>query len=73
MFSRRHSAVDRTVLVNLFSGNAIEGVCTYDGRECMIIRGALVHEPGADGSMPADGEVRIDSANVDYVQLLEAR
>ncbi|TXH18714.1 MAG: hypothetical protein E6R06_26100 [Mycobacterium sp.] len=67
---RRHRAVDRKVVVNLRSGNAIEGVCTYDGRDHMIVRGALVHEAGAEGAVPADGEVRIDRANVDYTQLL---
>jgi len=67
---RRHRAVNRKVLVNLRSGNAIEGVCTYDSRDHMILRGALVHEPGAESAVPADGEVRIDRANVDYTQLL---
>jgi len=67
---RRHRAVDRKVLVNLRSGNAIEGVCTYDGRDQMIVRGALVHEVGGQGAVPADGEVRIDRANVDYIQML---
>lgn len=57
------------MLVNLFSGNAIEGVCTFDGRECMIVRGATVHEPET-GAAAADGEVRIDRPNVDYVQML---
>lgn len=70
MFRRRYSAIGRKVLVNLFSGNAIEGVCTYDGRKAMILRGVLVHELGVEQSMPADGEIRIDQANVDYVQLL---
>ena len=70
MFKRRYSTVGRKVVVNLFSGNAIEGVCTFEGREAMILRGALVHEVGVEGAMPADGEVRIDRANVDYVQLL---
>lgn len=67
---RRRSAVGRKVLVNLFSGNAIEGVCTYDGRSHMIVRGAVVHQPDVDGALPADGEVRIDRANVDYTQML---
>ena len=67
---RRHRAVDRKVMVNLRSGNAIEGVCTYDGRDHMILRGALVHEAGVEGAAPADGEIRIDRANVDYTQLL---
>lgn len=67
---RRHRAVGRRVLVNLFSGNAIEGVCTFDGRDYMIIRAAVVHEPGTDATPPADGEVRIDTSNVDYLQML---
>lgn len=67
---RRHSAVGRTVIVNLFSGNAIEGVCTFEGRECLIMRGAVVHEPGTDATPRADGEVKIDRANVDYIQML---
>lgn len=67
---KRHSAEGRQVLVNLFSGNAIDGVCTFDGRQHMILRGAVVHTPGTDATPPADGEVRIDQANVDYVQLL---
>lgn len=68
---RRHRAVGRKVMVNLRSGNAIEGVCTYDGRDHMIVRGALVHEAGSvEGPAPADGEIRIDRANVDYTQLL---
>lgn len=58
------------MLVNLFSGNAIEGVCTFDNRDHLIIRGAVVHEPGTDATPSADGEVRIDAANVDYVQML---
>ncbi len=70
MFKSRYSAVGRKVVVNLFSGNAIEGVVTFEGREAMILRGALVHEVGAEQAMPADGEVRIDRANVDYVQML---
>ena len=45
-------------------------MCTYDGRGHLIIRAALVHEPGSDATPQADGEVRIDAANVDYVQML---
>lgn len=70
MFKRRYSAIGRKVLVNLFSGNAVEGVCTYEGRKAIILRGALVHELGVDQAIPADGEIRIDQANVDYIQLL---
>lgn len=67
----KHSAVGRHVLVALFSGNALEGVCTYDGRHYMILRAAVVHEPGTEATPSADGEIRIDKANVDYVQFAQ--
>lgn len=69
MFNRLPSLIGRTVLVNLISGNAIGGVCTHEGRDAIVLRGATVHEPGAD-PVPADGEVRIDRINVDFTQLL---
>lgn len=69
MFKRRDSALGRRVLVNLLSGNAIDGVCTYESREHMLLRGAVVHTVGSDATPPADGEVRIDKANVDFTQL----
>ena len=70
MFNKRAPhVVDRKVLVNLIGGNAISGVCTYNGPEGLVLRGAIVHEPGADPS-PADGEVLIGSINVDFIQLL---
>lgn len=68
MFNRPRLA-QRKVLVNLFSGNAVAGVCTHEARHSIILRGATVHEPGAD-PVPADGEVLIDRANVDFIQLL---
>lgn len=70
MFNKRPpNVVDRKVLVNLIGGNAIEGVCTYNGPTGLVLRGAIVHEPGADPS-PADGEVLIGTINVDFIQLL---
>lgn len=69
MFNRC-SAKGRRVLVNLKTGNAIDGVCTFENYEHMLLRGAVVHTPGTDATPPADGEVRIDRANVDYIQML---
>lgn len=70
MFKRRAtSLLQRTVLVNLLSGNALSGVCTVDTTTALVLRGATVHEPGTDPT-PADGEVLIDRANVDFIQLL---
>lgn len=71
MFNRRRpiTLLNRTVLVSLLSGNAISGVCTYEGREAIVLRGATVHEPTSDPA-PADGEVLVDRINVDFIQLL---
>jgi small nuclear ribonucleoprotein (snRNP)-like protein len=67
---RKHPAIGRKVLVNLFSGNAIEGVLTHSVGNQFILRAALVHEPGSDATPRADGEIVIDAANVDYIQML---
>lgn len=69
MFNRQRRIVGRNVLISLFSDNAVSGVCTYAGGKCVVLRGATVHTPGADPA-PADGEVLIDRANVDFIQLL---
>lgn len=69
MFNRRFTLAHRTVLVNLMSGNAISGVCVLQTAEALVLKGATVHEPGADPA-PADGEVFIDRINVDFIQLL---
>lgn len=65
---RRPSLRDRTVLVNLCSGNAVGGVVIHDGKDCLVLRGATVHEPGSDPA-PADGEVHIERTNVDFIQV----
>lgn len=69
LFSRRPNALNRQVLVNLASGNAIAGVCTYNGPTSIVLRGATVHETDAEPA-PADGEILIDRINVDFIQLL---
>ncbi|HQC78420.1 MAG TPA: hypothetical protein PLH92_17075 [Mycobacterium sp.] len=71
MFNRRQrpTALNRSVLISLTSGNALSGVCTYDGREALVLRGVTVHEPSSEPT-PADGEVLVDRINVDFIQLL---
>lgn len=69
MFDRRPNPIDRQVLVNLVSGTAVSGVCTYNGRTALVLRGATVHETDAEPT-PADGEILIDRINVDFIQLL---
>ena len=67
---RKHPAIGRRVLINLYSGNAIEGVLTHKVANQFIVRAALIHEPGTDATPRADGEIVIDAANVDYIQML---
>ena len=69
MFKRRTSLLHRTLLVNLCTGNALNGVCSYESGTALILRGVTVHIPDSDPA-PADGEVLIDRANVDFIQIL---
>lgn len=66
----RNPAIDRKVIVNLFSGNAIEGICTKV-KPTYLLRAAILHEHGVEGPMPLDGEISVDQSNVDFVQLLD--
>ena len=68
MFNRR-TLVNRSVLVNLVSGNAIRGVCVHETDRALVLRGATVHQIDAEPAA-ADGEILIDRINVDFVQLL---
>lgn len=65
---RRHPGFNRKVLVSLFSGNAVSGVLVKTPGPLLILAGCVVHEVGAEPT-PADGEIVIDGANVDYVQI----
>lgn len=71
LFNNRRTTrvLHRNVVINLLSGNALSGVVSYETRQALVLRGATVHEPDADPA-PADGEVLIDRANVDFIQLL---
>lgn len=66
---RRHPGLGRQVLVSLFSGNAVRGVLTKTPGPLLILQGCTVHEAGSEPAS-ADGEIVIDQANVDYIQLL---
>lgn len=68
MFNRR-KLVNRNLLVNLRSGNAIAGVCVHESHDALVLRGATVHTADSDPA-PADGEVLIDRPAVDFIQLL---
>ncbi len=69
MWFRRHPGLNRKVLVSLYSGSAVSGVLTKAVGPVLILQGCTVHEPGVD-AVPADGQIVIDTANVDYVQIV---
>ncbi|OKH70808.1 hypothetical protein EB72_24755 [Mycobacterium sp. SWH-M1] len=66
---KKHPAINRAVMVNLLSGNAIQGVLTETAGHYLILKAATVHEPDAHPAS-ADGEVVVDAANVDFIQVL---
>ena len=70
MTLRRHPGLNRQVLVSLFSGNAVSGVLVATPGQRMILRGCMIHDADASAPSPADGEIVIDTANVDYVQIV---
>lgn len=61
--------MNRTVLINLISGNAVGGICVYETDRVLAVRGATIHQPNAEPAA-ADGEILIDRINVDFIQLL---
>jgi small nuclear ribonucleoprotein (snRNP)-like protein len=67
---RRHPGLNRKVLVSLFSGNAVSGVLVKTPGPLLILQGCMVHEPDSAQPAAADGEIVIDTANVDYVQIV---
>ena len=70
MFNHRTPVMlNRQVLVNLNSGNALAGVITFESRTAIVLRGVTVHTTDSDPA-PADGEVLVDRAHVDFIQML---
>ncbi|MGV0793030.1 hypothetical protein [Mycolicibacterium sp. XJ1819] len=67
---RKHPGLNRKVLVSLQSGNAVSGVLVKTPGPLMILQGCMIHEPDTEHPAPADGEVVIDQANVDYIQIV---
>lgn len=61
-------AMNRRVMVNLLSGSAIDGVLWDDRGVLIVLKDANLHSEG--GTAPLDGEVVIDRARIDFVQVV---
>lgn len=68
MFNK-HPALSRAVMVSLYSGTGIQGVLAKTVGHHYVLKGVTVFEPDVEPA-PADGEIVIDAANVDYIQVL---
>lgn len=70
MFRRQHPGLNRKVLVSLFSGNAVSGVLVATPGTFLVLKACEVFDEGASAPSPADGEIIVDTINVDYVQVV---
>lgn len=61
-------AAHRRVIISLKSGLAVSGVITKHRRGFCVVRDAEVIESGG-ASASADGEVLVQSADIDYIQI----
>lgn len=68
--ARRYGAlaISRRVLVNLASGSAIDGVLWDERGPLIVLRDAHMHTDG--GSAALDGDVIIERARIDFVQVV---
>lgn len=69
MLGSHRYVVGRSALVNLKSGNAIEGVIVRQLRALLILKSAALHEAGSTGSVPIDGEAVVDIDQIDFIQI----
>ncbi|MFF1555614.1 hypothetical protein ACFVX3_31815 [Rhodococcus erythropolis] len=65
----KHLHAKPRVVVNLLSGSAISGVVVSTRGPLLALKSAVIHEGQQDG-VPADGEVVVDKANIDFIQAL---
>lgn len=61
-------AMSRRVVVNLTTGAAIEGVLWDERGPVIVLRDARLHNEG--GTAPLDGEVIVERARIDFVQVV---
>lgn len=61
--------VRRNVVVNLLSGTAISGVLYRRSGPLLVLKNAVLHEPGSQ-PQPMDGEAIVERTSVDYIQAL---
>lgn len=66
--SYRQLAINRRVMVNLTSGDAVEGILWSQRGALIVLRDAALHSDG--GSSSLDGEVIVERDRISFVQVL---
>lgn len=68
MRAYRKLAIHKRVMVNLTTGDAVQGVLFDDRGPLIILRDAQLHTEG--GHAPLDGEVLIERDRIAFVQVV---
>lgn len=66
---QRRVALHRRVLVSLVDGKAIAGVLWSRRGSLILLKDATLHQDGAEPAK-VDGEILVDRARIDFVQVL---
>jgi hypothetical protein len=61
--------LNRRVIINLLSGNAVSGVVTRIYGPLYELKDVAIHEVDATAPTAADGSTVVDKANVDFIQI----
>lgn len=71
-YGDRRVIARRTVMVNLRSGGAVEGVVTQHGPELLLLADAILHDPDVSNPIKAAGDVVVYRSNITFIQRREA-
>ena len=68
MFDFRRTLVRKKVVVNLHGDRAFVGILWAKRGPLLILRNAVMHEPGAEPSV-VDGQIVIERDQVEFIQI----
>jgi len=68
VFDFRRTLVRKKVVVNLHSDRAFVGILWAKRGPLLILRNAVMHEPGAEPSV-VDGQIVIERDQVEFIQI----
>jgi len=68
VFDFRRTLVRKKVVVNLHSDRAFVGILWAKRGPLLILRNAVMHEPGAEPSF-VDGQIVIERDQVEFIQI----